>query len=370
MLAALQQPLTLDGKEVIGHVSVGIATALSGTASPDTLLGDADLAMYFAKRQGKSQYQVFVPEMRADLLDRLQLGEDLRAAIDADAIQVHYQPVVDIQTGAIVGAEALARWNHPTRGAVGPAIFIAVAEELNLATRIDAIVLRRACEQGEPWRAAGFPALRMAVNLSGSNLGHPDLVASVAQTLRETGFPAANLELELTEGVAIAESAGALATLQDLKALGLHLAIDDFGTGYSALSRLRALPFDTLKVDKVFVDELPRPIPPQRWPQPSSTWPACSAFKWSPRAWKPRPKPTTCACAAATSARATCSAGRSRRRLSGRCWLTAIRCRRRDTGGGRLAAGSGGLARARGPWRAARWPTADFPAPVMRGQAS
>jgi diguanylate cyclase (GGDEF)-like protein/PAS domain S-box-containing protein len=256
VLTALQQPLTLDGKEVIGHVSVGISTAVSGTASPETLLGDADLAMYFAKRQGKSQYQVFVPEMRVDLVDRLQLGEDLRAAIDAGEIEVHYQPVVDIQTGAIVGAEALARWDHATRGPVGPAIFIAVAEELNLATRIDAIVLRRACEQAQVWRAAGFPALRMAVNLSGSNLGHPDLVASVAQTLRDTGFPAANLELELTEGVAIAESVGALATLEDLKALGLHLAIDDFGTGYSALSRLRALPFDTLKVDKVFVDEL------------------------------------------------------------------------------------------------------------------
>jgi diguanylate cyclase (GGDEF)-like protein/PAS domain S-box-containing protein len=256
VLTALQHPLTLDGKEVVGHVSVGISTALSGSASPGTLLGDADLAMYFAKRQGKSQFQVFAPEMRADLIDRLQLGEDLRAAIDADDIQVHYQPVVDMQTGAIVGAEALARWDHPTRGPVGPAVFIAVAEELNLATRIDAIVLRRACEQAELWRATGFPNLRMAVNLSGSNLGHPDLVASVAETLRTTGFPAANLELELTEGVAIAESAGALETLHELKALGLHLAIDDFGTGYSALSRLRALPFDTLKVDKVFVEEL------------------------------------------------------------------------------------------------------------------
>ncbi len=206
VLTALQLPLTLDGKEVIGHVSVGIASAISGSASPDTLLGDADLAMYFAKRQGKSQYQVFVPDMRVDLLDRLQLGEDLRAAIDAGEIDVHYQPVVDIQTGDIVGAEALARWNHATRGPVGPATFIAVAEELNLATRIDAIVLRRACEQAQVWRAADFPALRMAVNLSGSNLGHPDLVASVAQTLHDTGFPAANLELELTEGVAIAES--------------------------------------------------------------------------------------------------------------------------------------------------------------------
>ncbi|HEY6783149.1 MAG TPA: EAL domain-containing protein [Candidatus Dormibacteraeota bacterium] len=256
VLAELRQPLKLDGKDVIGHVSVGISSAMSGPGSTNTLLADADLAMYFAKRHGKSQCKVFVPEMRSDLVERLQLGEDLRDAISAGDITVNYQPVVDMQTGAIVGAEALARWHHPSRGPISPVVFIVVAEELNLATRIDAVVLRRACEQGQAWRAAGFPDIRMAVNLSGSNLQNPDIVESVAQTLRDTGFPAANLELELTEGVAIAESDNALTTLQALKALGLNLAIDDFGTGYSALARLRALPFDTLKVDKVFVDEL------------------------------------------------------------------------------------------------------------------
>jgi diguanylate cyclase (GGDEF)-like protein/PAS domain S-box-containing protein len=257
VVAELRQPLNLDGKDVTGHVSVGISSAESGSSSsPNTLLADADLAMYFAKRQGKSQCKVFVSEMRSDLVDRLQLGEDLREAISAGDITVNYQPVVDMQTGAIVGAEALARWHHPSRGPISPVVFIAVAEELNLATRIDAAVLRRACEQGQAWRAAGFPAIRMAVNLSGSNLQRLDIVDSVAQTLRDTGFPAANLELELTEGVAIAEADGALTTLQGLKALGLNLAIDDFGTGYSALARLRALPFDTLKVDKMFVDEL------------------------------------------------------------------------------------------------------------------
>jgi diguanylate cyclase (GGDEF)-like protein/PAS domain S-box-containing protein len=256
VVAELRQPLNLDGKDVTGHVSVGVSSAESGSPSPNTLLADADLAMYFAKRHGKSQCKVFVSEMRSDLVDRLQLGEDLREAISADDITVNYQPVVDMQTGAIVGAEALARWHHPTRGPISPVVFIAVAEELNLATRIDAVVLRRACEQGQAWRAAGFPAMRMAVNLSGSNLQRPDIVDSVAQTLRDTGFPAANLELELTEGVAIAESDNALTILQALKALGLNLAIDDFGTGYSALARLRALPFDTLKVDKTFVDEL------------------------------------------------------------------------------------------------------------------
>jgi diguanylate cyclase (GGDEF)-like protein/PAS domain S-box-containing protein len=256
VLTALEQPLTLEGRDVAPHASVGIASAAAGTGSLETLLADADLAMYFAKRKGKAQYQVFSPEMRSDLLDRLQLGEDLRAAVESGDIEVHYQPIVDVQTSSIVGAEALARWHHPTRGWVGPMVFIPVAEELNLVERIDASVLRQACTQGRAWTDAGLPPLRLAVNLSGSNLNRPDLVANVARTLQETGFAPACLELELTEGVVIAEDAGVVHTLESLKALGLHLAIDDFGTGYSALSRLRVLPFDTLKVDKVFVDEL------------------------------------------------------------------------------------------------------------------
>jgi EAL domain-containing protein (putative c-di-GMP-specific phosphodiesterase class I) len=194
--------------------------------------------------------------MRNDLLDRMQLGEDLREAIKSGSIEVHYQPVIDMENGSIVGAEALARWNHPTRGWVGPVDFIPLAEELNIADHVDAMVLRKACLQGRAWTDAGLPPLRMAVNLSGSNLDKPDFVASVARTLQDTGFPPASLELELTEGVVIADSATAQVTLENLKTLGLHLAIDDFGTGYSALSRLRALPFDTLKVDKIFVDEL------------------------------------------------------------------------------------------------------------------
>jgi diguanylate cyclase (GGDEF)-like protein/PAS domain S-box-containing protein len=260
LIRSVQRPLVVAGKDVAPRVSVGIASATAG-AGPQTLLADADLAMYFAKRTGKARYQVFAPEMRSELLDRLQLGEDLRAAIESGGINVNYQPIVELETGSIVGAEALARWRHPTRGWVGPTVFIALAEELRLVERIDALVLREACTQGHSWADAGLPVMRMAVNLSGSNLARSDLVASVAAILEETGFSAANLELELTEGVVIAESDAVLATLDDLKALGIHLAIDDFGTGYSALSRLRVLPFDTLKVDKVFVDELASPDP-------------------------------------------------------------------------------------------------------------
>jgi EAL domain-containing protein (putative c-di-GMP-specific phosphodiesterase class I) len=256
ILGALQRPLTLGGRDVLPRASVGIASTMPGGVGGDSVLGDADLAMYFAKRSGKAQYRMFSAEMRSDLVDRLQLGEDLRAAIESGSLEVNYQPIIDMPSGAVVGAETLARWHHPTRGWVGPVVFIPLAEELNLVERIDAFVLRQACAQGRAWADAGLPRLRIAVNLSGSNLNNPNLVANVAATLADSGFPAANLELELTEGVVIAESDSAVATLHGLKALGLSLAIDDFGTGYSALSRLRALPFDTLKVDKIFVDEL------------------------------------------------------------------------------------------------------------------
>jgi EAL domain-containing protein (putative c-di-GMP-specific phosphodiesterase class I) len=194
--------------------------------------------------------------MRVDLLDRLQLGDELRAAIEGGTIEVHYQPVVDMQTGAIVGAEALARWPHPLRGWVAPAVFMALAEELHLAERIDAFVLHQACLQARAWAGAGLPLVRITVNLSSSNLARPDFVLMVASTLQDTGFPAGSLELDLSEGALIGDSNAVVVTLDKLKALGVQLAVNDFGAGNSALSRLRALPVDILKVHKVFIDEL------------------------------------------------------------------------------------------------------------------
>jgi EAL domain-containing protein (putative c-di-GMP-specific phosphodiesterase class I) len=199
---------------------------------------------------------VFSEIMRSELLDRLQLGEDLRAAVEESSLAVQYQPIIDMRSGAIFGVEALVRWQHPTRGWIGPATFIPLAEEIGLVHQVDMWVLQEACRQGHFWHREGLGDLRMAVNLSGSDLESPGLVATVARTLKETGFAASLLELELTEGVAIFESAKARDTLQNLKGLGVRLAIDDFGTGYSALGRLQSLPFDRLKVDKVFVDEL------------------------------------------------------------------------------------------------------------------
>jgi diguanylate cyclase (GGDEF)-like protein/PAS domain S-box-containing protein len=256
ILEALRPPHQLEGRDVVSTASIGIASAAAASISPETLISDADLAMYFAKRRGKNCYEVFDQVMRDELLDRMRLGEDLRLAIDAGTIQVQYQPIVDLQSGAVVGSEALARWHHAERGWVGPDVFIPLAEELGIVDRLDALVLREACRQGKAWVEAGLPPLTMSVNLSGRNLEKPDLVGSIARTLQETGLPPEWLQLELTEGVAIAESTDAQATLYKLKDLGIRLAIDDFGTGYSALARLRSLPFDRLKVDKAFVDEL------------------------------------------------------------------------------------------------------------------
>jgi diguanylate cyclase (GGDEF)-like protein/PAS domain S-box-containing protein len=258
IVSALSQPIMFEGKAVHPSASIGLASGKLDAVHPETLLADADLAMYFAKRAGKGGYRVFADEMRTQLVDRLELGEDLRQAVEAAALHVEYQPIIDLSTGRIVGAEALARWDHATRGWVGPDTFIPLAEELGMVERIDQWVLREACTVGRSWIDDGLHDFRMAVNLSGRDLDQPDLVAQIARVLRETTFPAGLLELELTEGVAINKSGGAQDTLDELKSLGVHLAIDDFGTGYSALSRLRNLPFDRLKVDKAFVDDLDR----------------------------------------------------------------------------------------------------------------
>jgi diguanylate cyclase (GGDEF)-like protein/PAS domain S-box-containing protein len=256
IVSALSLPMVIAGKDVQLGASIGVASSQIGSLHPETLLADADLAMYFAKRSGKGGYRVFVEQMRTELVDRLEMGQDLRQAIESTGLHVEYQPIVDLRSGRIVGAEALARWQHGSRGSVGPDTFIPLAEELGLVERIDQWVLREACTVGRSWIDDERPEFLMAVNLSGRDLEQPDLVDQIARILHETEYPAGNLELELTEGVAINESNGAQETLEALKSLGVHLAIDDFGTGYSALSRLRGLPFNRLKVDKAFVDDI------------------------------------------------------------------------------------------------------------------
>lgn len=259
VLTALRAPLSLADREVTPSASMGVATVDVESTTLESLLGDADLAMYFAKRRDKGGVRVFEAAMRRELVAQVQLGEDLRTAIDTNGLVVAYQPVVRLSDGTVAAVEALARWKHPTLGDVPPSTFIPLAEQLRLVGRIDEWVMRTACLQLRAWIDAGLPPIRVAVNISGNDLANPELPANVRAILDESGLPPELLELELTESVAVAESAAEVAVVHQLKALGVHLSIDDFGTGYSALGRLQALPFDTLKVDKAFVDALGDP---------------------------------------------------------------------------------------------------------------
>ncbi len=254
--AALAAELTIAGSHVQPRASFGLVTRLSGTASAEAMLADADLAMYFAKRKGKSRVEVFSDAMRTQLLERLELAERLRAAVTDQVLTVQFQPITDLKTGAVAGAEVLARWTDPERGSIPPSVFIPLAEEMGLIDAIDNQVLRLACLQGVRWNAEGLPALRISVNLSPHAVERSDIVETVEQVLTQTGFDPAMLELELTESAALAEGGSGTATLARLKSLGVLLAIDDFGTGYSSLGRLQNLPFNRLKIDKVFIDEL------------------------------------------------------------------------------------------------------------------
>ncbi len=268
--AALGRPVTVAGRAVTPATSIGIALNRAGQDA-DGLLRDADAAMYVAKRGGKGRYALFEEGLHAAALDRLDLTADLARAVAAGEIAVHYQPIVALDApdapdapdavdtpagGAISRVEALARWDHPTRGPISPATFIPLAEEGDLIVALDALVLRRACAQVRAWAAAGLPAPRIAVNLSGRALSSPRVVETVAAALAESGVAPGQLELELTESVAVDEGAETRAVLEALRVLGVGLALDDFGTGYSILRRLHRLPFTTLKIDQSFIREL------------------------------------------------------------------------------------------------------------------
>ncbi len=255
-LNALERVWEVEGREIRPRASLGVATSPAGGVSAETLLADADLAMYFAKRRGKGRFEVFTKPMRDELLERLRLGEDLKTAVAADSLEVRYQPIVELRTGEVVGVEALARWNHPALGWIAPTSFIPLAEEVGVIDQIDFWMLEQACRQSAAWRQAGLPEIRIAVNLTAITLEHPGLIAHVKRILAEARMKPSLLEMELTEGIAITDSQVARTAMELLREIGVRLAIDDFGTGYSALGRLRTLPFDRLKVDKVFIDEL------------------------------------------------------------------------------------------------------------------
>ncbi len=255
----LQQPLQLPDDQVfisvsVGNVQVGPART---DVTPEVLLTEANIAMHEAKRGGKARFVSFEPHMHEAARRRHRLGHELHRALAEDEFVVHYQPVVDLTSGQVIGAEALVRWQHPTRGLVGPDNFISRAEETGLIVPLGAWVLRQACVEAVTWQRETGRALTVAVNVSGRQLREPDFAMTVRATLEETGLSPALLCLEMTESILMERDDDGLDMLLALRQEGVHLAIDDFGTGYSSLAALRRLPVDQLKIDRSFVAGLP-----------------------------------------------------------------------------------------------------------------
>ncbi len=251
--AALGRPFMLGGKEVFVSASVGIARTIDGETS-DELVRNADVAMYVAKSRGKGQHVFFEPRMHTAALERLVVEADLRQAIEREEFFLQYQPIVLLETGEIIGAEALVRWCCRERGTVPPGVFIPIAEETGLISAIGRWVLKRACRTAQQWEQDRGHAMRITVNLSGRQLQEPDIVDDVRNALAESGLDPKRLVLELTESMLMQNTDLSMARLMALKELGVSLAIDDFGTGYSSLSYLQRYPIDILKIDKAFVD--------------------------------------------------------------------------------------------------------------------
>jgi len=258
ILTAIASPYVVDGRELTITASAGIVFDHDRSSSAEIMLRNADIAMYRAKTQGKRQIVVFETHMHTDSFDRLQLRADLARAVDLEQFVAHYQPVIEIATRRIVGAEALIRWEHPERGLLGPNVFIPLAEETGLIGALGEWILDRACRDLVTWREA-FPAaadFTMSVNLSVQQLHDPGIVNTVEETLVRTGLPADRLVLEVTESTLITDTERIRATMEELRRLGARLAVDDFGTGYSSLGYIQQFEFDVLKIDKSFVDAL------------------------------------------------------------------------------------------------------------------
>jgi diguanylate cyclase (GGDEF)-like protein len=254
---AFEEPVTVGDKLIYVHLSVGIASTLH-TRRADELIRDADLAMYKAKESGKRRYEFFRPEMRAAVLRRHGLKEELQGALEREELILEYQPIVALATGETVAAEALVRWNHPTRGRLLPQEFVPLAEETGLIIAVGQFVLEQACCRAREWErlADGGTPGSVHVNLSAVELQVPGITEGVRDALESTGLDPSRLVLEITESLMQDVAAGK--TFTALRELGVRLALDDFGTGYSSLSYLRSLPLDILKIARPFVEAMTR----------------------------------------------------------------------------------------------------------------
>ncbi len=258
IIEELQAPILLGGEEVFTTTSIGIASSSSYQEEPEDLVSNADAAMYQAKKWGKAHYEVFDPSMYLHALERLKLENELKRAVEREEFVIHYQPKVLLETGRVVGVEALVRWEHSERGLVPPDEFIPLAEETGLIVPIGHLVLDEACRQTRAWQEqhTGASSLQVCVNLSMRQFQHPRLSQEIIQILQKTQMDLSKLTLEITESIAMEAGESACARLLELRELGVQLSIDDFGTGYSSLAYLKRLPVDELKIDKFFVGGL------------------------------------------------------------------------------------------------------------------
>lgn len=256
VIEAMQASVRIAGVEIHTSPSIGIAFYPSDGATIETLLANADSAMYCAKLRGHNNFQCFKPGMDTVTQEKVRLEGDMHSALEQKQFELHYQPKVNTQTGVVHGAEALLRWRHPVRGLIPPAEFIPIAEECGLIGSIGTWVVREACRQARAWQLAGLPTLRVGVNLSASQFRQGNLIEIVRDALDQAGLEARYLEVELTESAVMSDPEASVAILEKLSEMGVLVSVDDFGTGYSSLSYLRRFPIDKLKIDRGFISEV------------------------------------------------------------------------------------------------------------------
>jgi len=246
------KPYQIDGHQIITDISIGVSVAPNDGTEPDRLLKNADLALYGAKSEGRGTYRFFEPEMDTRMKARRELELDLRNALANKEFELYYQPLVNLQTNEITAFEALLRWHHPRRGMISPADFIPIAEETGLIIQIGEWVLRTACQETANWP----DHVKVAVNLSPVQVKSRNLMKVVMAALADSGMAPNKLQLEITESLLMQNTFSTLTTLHELRKLGVQIAMDDFGTGYSSLSYLRSFPFDKIKIDRSFIQDL------------------------------------------------------------------------------------------------------------------
>ena len=257
IISSIADPFGLDDHEVLTSTSIGITLYPSDATDADQLLKNADLAMFRSKAEGRNNYHFYVAEMDAEVQARKVIERDMRLALGTSQLELHYQPLIELSSGRVVGCEALLRWNHPTRGWLPPAEFIPIVERTDLIAPLGRWILHRACLQGRDWLRGGLEPMKIAVNLSPAQFKQSQsLVAMVAEIIDQTGVRADMLQLEITEGIAMQNVDATIEVLQSLRAMGVVISIDDFGTGYSSLNYLKRFPVDKLKIDRSFVVDI------------------------------------------------------------------------------------------------------------------